>query len=198
MIYRLIILLVFTVSSLVHADYNKNSLFDALVKKYANLKSLSGSFNDESRGITGTIKATTGNKYSIKTGTRTIVCDGITVWNYDASAKKVIINNAEGGSSTNSIDKLFFNFIENYSPSNLTKNDYGHTLELTKKNSQNPAKDKLTLWIDGKTLDIFRIQLNGESMVNSWGIVGLTLNKKFKKTVFSFKIPQGTEVIDLR
>ena len=97
-----------------------------------------------------------------------------------------------------SIDKIFFNFVDNYTPSDITKNEYGYTLELVKKNSKNQNQDKLMLWVDGKTLDIFKIQLNNETSVNTWEVVDLRLNRKFKTNTFIFSVPKGTEVIDLR
>ena len=195
---RIILFLLLTTSLSAFADYNKNSLFEDLVKKYWHLKSISASFNDVARGITGVIKASQGNKYSIKTGTRSIVSDGITVWNYDATSKKVVINAVDPGNMSASIDKIFFNFVDNYTPSDITKNEYGYTLELVKKNSKNQNQDKLMLWVDGKTLDIFKIQLNNETSVNTWEVVDLRLNRKFKTNTFIFSVPKGTEVIDLR
>lgn len=187
-------------TNVLHANHTKESLFKELTTKYGNIKSISASFNNEERGLNGILIAAKGNKYKLTTSQMDLVSNGSTIWNYQKSENKVIINNMNSFDTRSSLDVIFFRFIQDYKPVSISKNDFGYTLELENKSKKSDYNlvDKLLLWIDGKTLDIFKLQLISETTVETWGVVNLKINPKTTNKTFSFTIPKDAEVIDLR
>ena len=195
-----IVLLLFVVFSfaLLAKDYNMNSMFDALKKKYGDLKSVSASIYNPDGHISATMTAEKGNKYYVKSKNIVLVSDGKTIWNYNVKDKKVTINSQDAFDIKQSIDYVFFSFITDFSPISIASVKNGYVLELQYNKQMNTLIDKLYLWIDGKTLDIFKIQWRSGYDLQTWEISNLKLNPKLKKGSFKFKIPKGTEVVDLR
>ncbi len=193
----LLFLLVFSFA-LVAKDYNMTSMFDALKKKYGNLKSVSASIHNPEGHISATMKAEKGNKYYIKSKNVTLVSDGQTIWNYNVKDKKVIINSQQTYDIKQSVDYIFFSFIDDFSPNSIASAEQGYVLELTYNEKMNTLIDKLYLWIDAKSLDIYKIQWKSGYDLQTWEIANLKLNPKFKNGTFKFQIPKGTEVVDLR
>ena len=99
----------------------KDEVFSKIVKKYKNIGSISFSFqNEEITGFAGILKAKKNNKYIIEANDRIIKCNGKTLWNYSISEKKVIISDFEENYvEENSIETIFFNFLNDYEPNDL-------------------------------------------------------------------------------
>lgn len=179
-------------------EYDMNSMYDALKSKYGDLKSVSASIHNPDTYITGTMKAEKGNKYYVKSKNVILVSDGETIWNYSVKDKKVVINSADAFDVKQSIDYVFFSFLTDFTPISMAKVDYGYVLELEFNKHINTLIDRLYLWIDEKNLHIFKIQFKSGYDIQTWEIVNLKLNPKFKAKTFKFKVPKGTEVVDLR
>lgn len=190
----------FLIINVVYANHTKESLFKELTAKYGNITSMSASFNNEERQLNGILIAAKGNKYKLTSSQMDLVSDGATIWNYQKAENKVIINNMNSFDTRSSLDVIFFSFIQDYKPKSISRNDFGYTLELEPKSKKSDYNliDKLILWIDVKTLDIFKIQLISDTSVDTWGVVNLKLNPKITKKTFSYTVPKDAEVIDLR
>ena len=193
----LLFLVVFSFA-LMAKDYNMNSMFNALKKKYGDLKSVSATIHNPEGYISATMKAEKGNKYSVKSKNVILVSDGETIWNYNVKNKKVVINSQQSFDIKQSIDYIFFSFIDDFSPISMASADKGYVLELDYNKQMNTLIDKLYLWIDSKSLDIYKIQWKSGYDLQTWEIANLKLNPKFTNGTFKFKIPKGTEVVDLR
>ena len=187
-----------------YSQYDKYSLFEAVSKKYKDVKSVSFSFFSVESSIKGSVKATMNNKYLLSMPDRTIVCDGTSVWNYSKEEKKVVISSYESGGSSFSIDKFFFSFLMGYRPVNYLKENSsakgsGYVLELEPidKASQAMQITKLKLWVDNN-LNIRKVQIFTPQSPQTWDISNLQINPTINKKTFIFTTPKDCEVIDLR
>jgi len=193
----LLFLIIFT-SVLTAKEYDMNSMYKALKSKYGDLKSVYASIHNPDNQVTATMKAEKGNKYYVKSKNVILVSDGETIWNYSVKDKKVVINSANAFDVKQSIDYVFFSFLTDFTPISMAKVDNGYVLELEFNKRINTLIDRLYLWINDKNLDIFKIQFKSGYDIQTWEIVNLKINPKFKANTFKFKIPEGTEVVDLR
>jgi len=196
--FKLIIILsLISILSLNAKDYDKESLFNALVEKYGNLKAMSASINNVEMGMTGKIIAAKGHKYNVDTKDIQMVSDGETVWNYVKADKKVNINNIGSYQTKFSLDVIFFTFVHKFKVQSFQKIENGYVLELVM-NEPEDMLDKLVLFVDDSNLNIYRIQIVSAYSTTTWEIVKLNLNPKIKKNTFKFIIPENAEIIDLR
>ncbi len=194
-----IILLLFLFSfTQIFADYDKDSLLEALKKKYGTMKTVSAKIINKKDKIEAVMKAAKGNKYRVETDNRVLVSDGETVWNYTKSEKKVIISSMQSYELKQSLDYVFFTFLYDFSPTDFSVDDRAYRLELSFNKSMNTMIDKLFLVVDKKTLLIRTIQMQSGYSVQTWDIENLKINPKFNKNTFKFKVPEGVEVLDLR
>lgn len=146
-----------------------------------------------------------GNKYSITFGDNKIISDGVTVWNYDKTAKEVTINNANNNSSAITPQKLFTNFYDK---------DFMYMMAADKKIGSKTAKVILLQPIDSKKpfsrvylwIDPIAKSIIGAHVVEkagnriSYDMSSLKTNVPMVDANFSFnqaKFP-GVEIVDLR
>ena len=195
--YIVLFLFAFSLTQL-FADYDKNSLFEELKEKYGNLKSVSATIINKQDKVKGIMKAEKGNKYYVETDNRVLVSNGTTIWNYSKSEKKVIISSMSSYELSQSLDYIFFSFLNDFDPTELSVDETAYRLELIYNKKMNTMIDKLFLVIDKKTLLIRKIQMQSGYSLQTWDIKDLKLNPKLGKNTFEFKIPEGTEVVDLR
>ncbi len=195
--YLIIIVVLFSFLRL-YADYDKFSLFDAMKDKYGSLKSVSAMIYNKADKVKAGMIAQRGNKYKIETKNLRLVSDGKTIWNYKVADKKVIISSVDSYDSNQSLDYIFFSFLTDFEPVSLQTNKGNYVLKLAFSKKMNTTIDTLVLNIDKKTLSIKAIQMKSAYSMQTWEIHKLVLNPKIKKRTFKFKIPKGTEVIDLR
>jgi outer membrane lipoprotein-sorting protein len=96
------------------------------------------------------------------------------------------------------LDYIFFSFLNDFDPTELSVDETAYRLELIYNKKMNTMIDKLFLVIDKKTLLIRKIQMQSGYSLQTWDIKDLKLNPKLGNNTFEFKIPEGTEVVDLR
>jgi len=191
------ILILVSFASSYSKDNSEEKLKNDLAKKYGDLKSLSAVVFNSETGMKGEITAAKGNKYNVKTNTLQMISDGKTVWNFVKAENKVNINNVSSFQSKFSLDVIFFTFIHDFRTESVEKNDKGYVLELIMKEPIDML-DKVVLFINDKTLDIYRLKIISYQTTTTWDISKLKLNPKLSKNAFSFEIPKDAEVIDLR
>lgn len=196
-----LILLIFMSISL--SAKNKSSVYDALVKKYGSVVTLSMAFSKiGASDINGEIIATNDNKYRITIPGRIITSDGESIWNYSYDDDNVIVSNFNSHSENASPERLFFGVLENYKPTNLVSESstidrklYKLTLVPDKVEVADIAE--IILWLDDNN-QIIRVQIDSLYGKEIWKINKLKTGIKLKDSEFKFRPPNDTEVIDLR
>ncbi|MBU3678864.1 MAG: outer membrane lipoprotein carrier protein LolA [Candidatus Kapabacteria bacterium] len=173
-------------------------ILESFHARYRSLSSISMRFAGTD-GITGSIVARKGGKYRIEAGGRTIACDGRTVWNAQASTKSVIVNAYKPLSSDVSLERVFFEIISVYRSSIVEQNPSGTVLRLT---APQPAAiianvTSLDLTLDPSATVRKIVVTSGPSKI-TYSISKLRTNQATPSSLFSYTIPKGWEVLDLR
>lgn len=166
--------------------------------RYRTLSSISMRFAGTD-GVSGSIIARKGGKYRIEAGGRTITCDGRTVWNAQASTKSVIVNTYKPLSNDVSLERVFFEIISVYRSSIVEQTPTGTVLRLT---APQPAAiianvTSLDLTLDASATVSKIVVASGPSRI-TYSISKLRTNQATPSSLFSYTIPKGWEVLDLR
>lgn len=166
--------------------------------RYRSLSSISMRFAGTD-GISGSIIARRGGKYRIEAGGRTIACDGRTVWNAQVSSKSVIVNAYKPLSSDVSLERVFFEIMSVYRSSIVERTPTGTILRLT---APQPAAiianvSSLDVTLDASANVTKIVVASGPSKI-TYSISKLQTNPSTSNARFSYTIPKGWEVIDLR
>lgn len=173
-------------------------VLDQFHARYRSLKSVKMRFVG-SDGISGLIVAQRGGRYRIEIGTRTIVCNGRTVWNADATTKSVIMNTYKPLSSDVSLERVFFEIISVYRSSIVEQSPITTVLRLT---APQPAAvianvSALDLTLD-KAGNVSKVVIvSGPSRV-TYAISGLKTNPPISSSEFTYVVPKRWELVDLR
>lgn len=98
-------------------DPKAKAILDQVSAKFRTYKTVSANFAYAISNAAGKVLSTKsgtvqmkGNKYAIKLGSTTIISDGVTIWNYDPTAKEVTVNSATASEGTITPQKLFTDF----------------------------------------------------------------------------------------
>ncbi len=200
---KYILVMFWAMSLSVAAQQNdKDAVYNALLDKYGELTSISLKFQSmNNKSITGSLTAKKGNKYVLKIGSRTITCNGKSLWNYSTDDSVVIITKFDKSIHTNSIENMFFSLLEEFSPiamksESSSKGTSFTVLTLGSNNSQSDIK-QIKLWI-GKNGDIASFSLIKNSSEEKWAVWDILINKKVQDKQFEFSAPKGAEIMDLR
>lgn len=186
------------------------SIMKQVQKKYQRIKSLQADFEQsfkwelagETQEVKGVIYLQEGNHYRIETDTQLIVTDGKTLWTYSQPDQQVIID-LLNHSAENPLPKdILFQYSEEYKPVAMHDETLNHQktymIELTPKD-KDTFITSMNIWIEKDNLFTVKVEqtdINGN--VNSYLIRDIKENPVLDAGLFSFKIPQNTEVIDLR
>lgn len=184
----------------------KDQIYKGLVKKYGEISSVSFDFSmDGHKDVKGYIKAVKGNKYVLKSGTRSIYCDSKTIWNYDERSGKVMISNFEEAEEGEvALESFFFRFIKNYKVKKISKvnasgNKKAYELEMEASgDSVIMDYSSVIIRVDRKTLDILSVQVNDGENIQNWNIDKLKTNIKIDNKEFVYTPPENVVVIDMR
>lgn len=190
----------------VFSQINKEDVYEQLIKKYGNINDISLKFKSPDLNLSGYLNAKSGNKYRIVFPDRQLISNGKTIWNFVPKDSKVIISSLDDLNKEHaSIENIFFGFINNYSPTDIikeqsSKTGSGYILTLQQKAmASSLAKIKsLKLWIDTKAFTIKQIQIETDIDTQKWEIEKLIVNSNIKDSQFDFDVPKDVEVIDLR
>lgn len=166
--------------------------------RYRSLTSISMRFSGTD-GISGSITARKGGKYRIEAGGRIIACDGRTVWNAQASTKSVIVNAYKPLSNEVSLERVFFEIISVYRSSIVEQSPNGTTLRLT---APQPTAiianvTSLDITLDASANVSKIVVASGPSKI-TYSISKMRTNQSTPSSFFTYTIPKGWEVLDLR
>lgn len=166
--------------------------------RYRSLTSISMRFSGTD-GISGSITARKGGKYRIEAGGRIIACDGRTVWNAQASTKSVIVNAYKPLSNEVSLERVFFEIISVYRSSIVEQSPNGTILRLT---APQPTAiianvTSLDITLDASANVSKIVVASGPSKI-TYSISKMRTNQSTPSSFFTYTIPKGWEVLDLR
>ncbi len=183
---------------------DKQEVYKKMLEKYSSMNSLRLNFSSRQNSkLSGSLKASKGNKYKIVLGDRIIVSNGKSVWNYSISQKNVSISPFESSKGGFSIERFFFEFLNGYKPETMTleadsrgRKCYSLLMKPPKKMADMPSYIKIRI-----NMTDFSIMSVGSDIghgFENFDLKGISVNPKIKDAEYSFKPPKGTEVIDLR
>jgi len=141
------------------------------------------------------------NKFRIETDERVLVTDGATSWSYTPRIKQVVIDDYEEEKNSLSPQKLLFSLPKDYYAAYIGERRLGrvetYVLKFTPKQSSSFAMS-IKVWIDHEWLirQVEVVDINGTT--TTYFIKRITLDQGIKDNRFSFTVPQGVEIIDLR
>lgn len=182
------------------APPSAEEVFAAAQKKYADGSSMRIKFVMKSEDVRGSLALKRGNKYILETGGRTIICNGKTVWNYDASQKKVIVSDFRDNPDNISPERIFMNFPRGYKPSlSVEKSSNDLLLSLTPAKVRDQISDMQRVGLRfSREMRLKEIAIFDGSTLHEWTITDLKPDAGLADIVFEWKPPQGVQVIDLR
>jgi outer membrane lipoprotein-sorting protein len=147
-------------------------------------------------------------KYFYETSGEKVVNDGATVSNLNKKLKQVTINEVKANKQNGSIGTQdFFRFSSNYTSSLLSSKKNSYSLELTPKESLKKLYEQAgvsSLVVDlvrdskKKTVTIKSILANSKGIKQKAGNVKITSIQKTPADMFTFPMPKGVKVVDLR
>lgn len=147
-------------------------------------------------------------KYLYETSSEKVVNDGTTVSNFNKKLKQVTINEVKTNKQNGTIGTQdFFRFSSNYSSSLLKSNKNLYSLELTPKESLKKLFEQagisslvveLTRNPKKKRVTIKSILANSKGIKQKAGNVKIISIAKAPIDLFTFSMPKGVKVVDLR
>jgi len=141
------------------------------------------------------------NKYRIETEQRTIVTDGKTSWSYNPLSNQVVIDTYKEESHSLSPEQLLVKYPSDFFSTYVGEGKVGmddcYLLKLTPK-EDNSFTQTMKIWVNKKWI-IRKVEVtdaNGAS--TSYTIRDISIDKGISDGKFTFDIPKGAELIDLR
>jgi outer membrane lipoprotein-sorting protein len=184
---------------------DKDECFQNLKEKYGNMSSVSLKFDSpDTKNFSGSLVAARGNKYVIEMKRNVIYCNGKTIWNHNIKDNKVLISNYDEDNNNHlSLEKFFFDFLENYEPVSLTEStsslgNKSYVLQLSLKKGKSLDIISFMIWLNPKNYVIKSIKLGNDRMIQTINIEDLVIDKKISDKVFEFKPTGKEEILDYR
>jgi outer membrane lipoprotein carrier protein len=142
------------------------------------------------------------NKYRVEFDDQTIVTDGETVWSFSLSNNRVLIDRFKMNESSLSPDKILAGAPKDYSAVLLDNEKMGGkdvvVLKLVPKN-ENASVKTMKLWVDEGTWLTKKVELvDVGGNETTYVVEDFKTNLGLPDSRFTYQIPQGVEVVDLR
>jgi len=206
-----VIVLVIVVSrSLFAAGETAQDVLEKVRKKYDSISDAQLKFSQKTKfdlskieqNIRGTLFLKKTNKYRVETDDRTIVTNGETVWSYTVSTRQVLIDHFKMDENAISPEKVLAGAPTEFSSTLLGREKLGKTEALVLKlvpNSDQSLVKTMKLWIDNSTWLIKKVEIedvNGKQ--TEYVVTEVKTNTGLQDSDFTYQLPEGTEVVDLR
>jgi outer membrane lipoprotein carrier protein len=159
-------------------------------------------YSNIEQNFSGTLKMKKPKHYRVESEHQTIVTDGTTVWAYSAANNQVIIDRYKENSNSISPEQFMLNLPAQYYASLLgtEKLPAGNSilLKLVPKDDRSFVKSvKISVEENGWMVRKIVI-LDVNETETTYTVKDTKLNTNLKEKVFTFEIPAGAEVVDLR
>lgn len=154
------------------------------------------------QSVSGTLLLKKTNKYRVETSDQTIVTDGQTVWSYSAANKQVLIDHFKVDENSITPEKILGGAPTDFTSTFLGSEKIGRTetleLKLEPNNDQSMVKT-MKLWVDNSTWLIKKAEIldvNGKQ--TEYVVTDIKTNVGLEDSRFTFQVPEGVEIVDLR
>lgn len=150
----------------------------------------------------GTLQFKKENKYRVEFEDQTIVTDGETVWSYSASSNQVLIDNFTSDERSLTPERILTGAPSDYAATLLGKEKAGarnlFLLKLLPKSEQSSIKS-MKLWVDDDEWLIRKVEIvDFSGAVTTYSVGDIRLDPGLQDSLFSYRIPEGASVVDLR
>ena len=149
------------------------------------------------QNLKGKFTYANGDKFKAELKNTEIVSDGTTIWNYNKTQKRVLINNTSDDPSAFSIERYLFKYPSYCIVTNVADSKFKNSIKLTPKNNDLEFSEVIINADDNYQIKKILIT---DTQNNKYL---LELNKittidSSDKTLFNFSVPKGIKVIDMR
>ncbi|MDZ7261351.1 MAG: outer membrane lipoprotein carrier protein LolA [candidate division KSB1 bacterium] len=207
-----LIILLFSISgnTTCLAGITAKEIVDKVKQKYESLQTLAAEFEQifqwklagETQTLEGKICLAQKDKYRIETQDQTIVTDGQTVWTYSKVNRQVIIDHLAKSQENPLPRDMLFQYSKDYEPKLLGEeklnNQDCYVLQLSSKTEDRYIRE-MKVWVEKDTWIVRKIEhADINENLNTYIIKKIDLNPKLDDAIFTFEIPKGMEVVDLR
>lgn len=201
------IIFIISLLPLVLSAQNATDVLERVQSKFQSLQNFEANFIqsadiDSQNGYSGSegyFYYKKGNKFRVDLGSMIIVSDGKTLWNYNESQNRVLINYVEDDASSFSIEKYIMEYPSRCDVKLLSSDDKTKTylLQLIPKDLDLEF-NSIKLWINGEDLlnQLELVDLN--DMTFTVRFQNIKINQKMNDSKFTFTPPKGSQIIDLR
>lgn len=201
----------FFICLLLSSTLYAQSAFDVLSKvqnKFQSINNFEASFSQtsiKSKGqagikLSGKFFYEKKNKFNVELNYANIICDGITVWNYNKSSKRVVVSDLINDPTSFSLERFIFDYppqctMTLVNDENVKK--VGAQLELVPKNQKLKFKKaKISVTSDGM---VSKMEITDFSDINyEFQFNEIKINQDLPDSKFTFSPPKGIQIIDLR
>ena len=152
-------------------------------------------FLDEPERYAGSVLLS-GDRYRIETAQQTIVTDTVRTWVYNRYENQVLINDYESDPSTFSLSSFLDEFDTAYRVQEYRLDDGLDRITLSPEDPLSAFRT-VTIWTDdGVVRRLHVVDLNDIEM--NIALSDIVFNPELPADSFTFSIPEGAELIDLR
>ncbi len=206
-----IVLLGLLIGGIAFAGMNVDKLIKKFQKKYQSVNALKVDFKQISEfkltgiknEIFGTLYMTKDDKFRLETEDQVIVSDGKTFWRYNKLDNQVLIDYAKKSQQDVFLNNFLFHISDLYYSQIVQEykenNHKIFVVKLTPRNSDDSFFQYIKVWIQDKSWllqKVMYVDYNDNESI--YEIEKLEINPPIDDKIFSFQIPQGVEVVDLR
>ena len=152
--------------------------------------------------VAGTLIMKKGNRYRVAMEGDTIVTDGETVWHYSAATRQVLIDHFKMDERSLSPERILAAAPGDYEAALLGREKVGknetEVLKLIPQAAHSSLK-AMKLWVDDKEWFVRKAELEDVGgKRTSYVVQEAKFNTGVPDSLFSYQIPAGAEVVDLR
>ena len=198
------------------ADARGSEVVGKLQKKFAELKTLSAHFvkqhywrlMEQHQEVKGALLVQRPDRFRMDSDVQVVVSDGETAWNYAPANAQVLVSDYSAIENDRSYEKLLFDLIllgeydESYTPvyvgEKKVQRKTCYVVDLSAK-KEDTYIHTIRLWIDKRLYLVRQVEYrNIHDDITTFVLSDLKVNKRVKADRFTFHVPKGVELIDLR
>lgn len=155
------------------------------------------------QSFSGTVSMKKKNKYRVESQQQTLVTDGATVWAYSPVNNQVLIDTYRESPNTFSPEKFLVGLPKNFRAALVDDNTpegYAATvLKLLPKSDVSKFVKSLKVWINDNDWSVRRVEyIDINETRTVYSLKSITFNSGIADERFAFKVPEKTEIVDLR